>query len=65
MIYALMIDTAGDAAFAFVCMMYGAIILVAMCIITAIAEGIIKAIEKAKERKRRRNRCRSYYARFR
>lgn len=65
MIYTLMIDTAGDAAFAFVVMLYGAVILAAMCIITAIVEGIVKAIEKAKERKRRRNRCRSDYARFR
>ena len=64
MIYTLMIDTASDAAFAFVVMLYGAVILAAMCIITAIVEGIVKAIERAQERKRRRNRCRNYYDNF-
>lgn len=53
----------GDALFAMVCLTYGFVILIALCILAAIADGIAALIDRANERRRRKRR--NNYVRFR
>ena len=46
----------GDALFALVCLSYGFVILIALCVLALIGDGIAALIDRTRERRRRKRR---------